>query len=80
MRRNARANGLTAMRKCRQGQEEGVTIMGSGLLVGLALGSIIFFSVILVTAALMMRGQWDKLGGGAPPEPRDPARRPPPRA
>ncbi len=28
----------------------------------LALASILFLSVILITAALMMRGQWEKLG------------------
>ncbi len=40
----------------------------SGLLVGLALASIIFFSVILITAALMMRGQWDDLARRSPVE------------
>lgn len=39
-----------------------------GMLVGLALASIIFLSAILFTAALMMRGQWDKLGQRQPPE------------
>jgi hypothetical protein len=48
----------------------------SGMLVGLALASIIFFSVILITAALMMRGHWDGLGHRPPsPPPRGP--RPP---
>lgn len=41
----------------------------SGMLVGLALASIIFFSVILITAALMMRGQWDELARRPPPQP-----------
>ena len=37
-----------------------------GMLVGLALGSIVALSVILLTAALMMRGQWDRLAGPPP--------------
>ena len=48
----------------------------SGMLVGLALGSIIFFSAILITAALMMRGQWDKLSQRPPTEPPERARTP----
>lgn len=43
--------------------------MMSGMLVGLALGSIIVFSVILITAALMMRGQWNDLARRPPAEP-----------
>jgi hypothetical protein len=41
------------------------------MLVGLALASIIFFSVILITAALMMRGQWDHFAQRPPEEPRE---------
>jgi hypothetical protein len=33
-----------------------------GTLVVLALASIVFLSVILITAALMMRGHWEQLG------------------
>lgn len=33
-----------------------------GPLIVLALASILFLSVILIVAALMMRGRWDKLG------------------
>ncbi|HEX8729910.1 MAG TPA: hypothetical protein VF739_14865 [Ktedonobacterales bacterium] len=35
----------------------------TGLLVVLALASIVFLSVIVIVAALMLRGQWEKLGG-----------------
>lgn len=38
-----------------------------GLLVALLLASIVFFSIILITAALMLRGRWDDLGGPKPP-------------
>jgi hypothetical protein len=34
----------------------------SWFLIVLALASILFFSVILITAALMMRGHWNSLG------------------
>ncbi len=45
-------------------------------IVVLALASILFLSVLLITGALMMRGQWDKLnerGSRSPsrPEQRD---------
>ncbi len=43
----------------------------SGVMVGLALASIIFFSVILITAALMMRKQWDNLAQRPPSERRE---------
>lgn len=33
-----------------------------GILVVLALASIIFFSVILITAALMLRSRWGEIG------------------
>ena len=33
-----------------------------GPIVALALASIIFLSAILIVAALMMRGRWEKLG------------------
>ena len=33
----------------------------------LALASIVFLSVLLITAALMLRGHWERLGG--PPQP-----------
>ncbi len=33
-----------------------------GTLVVLALASILFFSVILITAALMLRNHWDEIG------------------
>lgn len=46
------------------------------MLVGLGLASIIFFSVILITAALMMRGQWDNLAQRPPAEPPKPPRTP----
>ena len=48
----------------------------TGMLIGLALASIIFFSVILITAALMMRGQWDRLAQRPPEEPHKPPRTP----
>ena len=37
----------------------------------LALASILFLSVLLITAALMMRGQWDKLNERARRRPPD---------
>ncbi len=40
-----------------------------GTLIVLALASIIFLSVLLITAALMMRGYWERLG--EPKQPRD---------
>lgn len=40
-----------------------------GTLVVLALASIVFLSVLLITAALMMRGYWERMGG--PPQPPD---------
>ena len=39
--------------------------MGMGMIVALGIASILFFSVLLITAALMMRGQLDSLGGRA---------------
>ena len=33
-----------------------------GPLIVLALASIIFLSVIIIVAALMLRGQWEKMG------------------
>lgn len=48
----------------------------TGMLIGLGLASIIFFSVILITAALMMRGQWDNLARRPPAEPPRPPRTP----
>ncbi|HEX8995451.1 MAG TPA: hypothetical protein VF812_05435 [Ktedonobacterales bacterium] len=33
-----------------------------GMVIVLAIASILFFSVILIVAALMLRGQWDKMG------------------
>jgi hypothetical protein len=33
-----------------------------GPIIALALASIIFLSVILIVAALMLRGHWEKLG------------------
>ena len=41
-------------------------------LILLALGSIVFFSTIMIVMALMLRGRWDKLS------PDDPSRRPNP--
>lgn len=38
-----------------------------GMVVVLGIASIIFLSTILIVAALMMRGQWDKLGQREPP-------------
>lgn len=37
------------------------------MLIPLALASIVFFSVILITAALLMRGRWDEMGGPKQP-------------
>jgi hypothetical protein len=52
----------------------------SGFLIVLALASILFFSVILITAALMMRGHWDSLGPppnqSTPQSTRSPNKRP----
>lgn len=39
-----------------------------GTVVVLALASIIFLSTLLITAALMMRGRWERMG-----EPRHPS-------
>lgn len=39
-----------------------------GMVVVLGIASIIFFSTILIVAAVMMRGQWDKLGPPQPPQ------------
>lgn len=36
--------------------------MGMGIVVVLGIASIFFFSAILITAALMIRGRWDSLG------------------
>jgi hypothetical protein len=33
-----------------------------GMVVVLALASIVFLSVVLITAALMMRNRWDRVG------------------
>ena len=49
----------------------------SDWLIGLGLGSIVLFAVILITAALMMRGQWNDLARRPPAEP--PKRPRPPR-
>lgn len=45
--------------------------MSSSILIGLGLASIVFFSVILITGALMMRNQWDDFARRRPPEPPD---------
>jgi hypothetical protein len=39
------------------------------MLVALGLGSIIFFSVVLIVAAVMLRGSWDKMGSNDPSHP-----------
>ena len=36
------------------------------MLVVLLLASIVFLSTVLIVAALMMRGQWEKLGDTSP--------------
>ncbi|HEX8982267.1 MAG TPA: hypothetical protein VF792_05825 [Ktedonobacterales bacterium] len=38
-----------------------------GMVVVLGIASIIFLTTILIVAAVMMRGQWDKLGQREPP-------------
>ena len=38
-------------------------MMGPGLIIVLGIASILFLSVVLIVAALMMRGHWDRLGG-----------------
>lgn len=38
-----------------------------GMLVALLLASIVLLSVILITAALMLRGRWDEMGGPRQP-------------
>lgn len=38
-------------------------MMGPGLIIVLGIASIFFLSAVLIVAALMMRGQWDRLGG-----------------
>jgi hypothetical protein len=38
-------------------------------LVVLALGSIIFLSVVVIVSALMLRSRWDKLGDSDPSHP-----------
>lgn len=38
-----------------------------GMLVTLLLASIVLLSVILITAALMLRGRWDEMGGPRQP-------------
>jgi hypothetical protein len=38
-------------------------------LVVLALGSIVFLSVMVIVSALMLRGRWDKLGDSDPSHP-----------
>jgi hypothetical protein len=35
---------------------------GAHRMAGMRLASILFFSAMLIVAALMMRGQWDQLG------------------
>ena len=39
------------------------------VLVALALGSIIFLSVVLIVGALMLRGTWGKMGSDDPSHP-----------
>lgn len=39
---------------------------GFHVLVALLLASIVFLSTVLIVAALMMRDQWEKLGGTSP--------------
>ena len=39
---------------------------GFHVLVALLLASIVFLSTVLIVAALMMRGQWEKLGDTSP--------------
>ena len=40
-----------------------------GIVVVLALASIVFLSVVLITAALMLRSHWDRIGAPErPPE------------
>ena len=52
-----------------QVRKEGGRVMS--MLVALGLGSIVFFSVVLIVAALMLRGSWEKMGSNDrshPPE------------
>jgi hypothetical protein len=37
---------------------------GQSVLVPLLLGSIVFLSTLLIAGALMLRGQWEKMGVG----------------
>ena len=41
---------------------EGNVFMAMGIVVVLGIASIFFFSALLITAALMVRGRWDTLG------------------
>jgi hypothetical protein len=41
---------------------EGNATMSMGIVVVLGIASIFFFSALLITAALMVRGRWDSLG------------------
>ncbi len=34
----------------------------AGILVALALGSVIFLSAVMLVSALMLRGRWDSIG------------------
>ncbi len=43
----------------------------AGILVALALGSVVFLSVILLVSALMLRSRWDKIGS---PDRSDPSK------
>jgi hypothetical protein len=45
-----------------QATDDEESFHGMGTLVVLALASIIFLSVILITAALMLRSHWDEIG------------------
>jgi hypothetical protein len=48
-------------------RKEGGRVMA--MLVALGLGSIIFFSVVLIVVAVMLRGSWDKMGSNDPSDP-----------
>ena len=39
------------------------------VLVALGLGSVVFLSVVLIVAALMLRGSWEKMGSNDPSHP-----------
>ena len=45
-----------------------VALSAGGVIIALGLGSIVFFSTVLIVVALLMRKRWDDM---APPKDRD---------